>query len=439
MKYSYIKLITILAILTVLLLQVMWLFNTYNLLEKELYNKINSALSQSVDKELTVRLSSTKIPEGTVISGEAITNEGGLDTGMFGFQELLISFNRPLSLSVLDSIYFCDLKENNISVRYIINKIDPKTNKILKTTASDSTGELKGGMKSKIVPITKDNSEGIQAIIISPYEAIFQKMTLLLIASAIMAVVIGYCLFFQVKMIIRQNKIAQLRQDFTYAMIHDMKTPLSTILMGLNALKSGKLDDKKDKKDKYFAICAEESEHLHELAEKILTIAKLEENKLTLDKENIDLHTMIDTLIEKFKVKSTKEVVFTTFFSQDANFVVADQGYLKEAISNLIDNAIKYSHEKVNINISCIKENHYIKIKVKDNGLGISLRDQAKIFEKFERAAAVGKKDGATGFGLGLNYVLRVVQAHNGTIDVFSSKGEFSEFSINLPILMEEL
>ena len=114
---------------------------------------------------------------------------------------------------------------------------------------------------------------------------------------------------------------------------------------------------------------------------------------------------------------------------------------LKEAISNLIDNAIKYSGDSVRIDISVGSDDTYTWIRVKDNGFGISHQDQKKIFEKFERAAAIdrNRKGGAAGFGLGLNYVYRVAEAHGGEVRVFSIEGQSSEFTIYLPILIQTI
>lgn len=105
-------------------------------------------------------------------------------------------------------------------------------------------------------------------------------------------------------------------------------------------------------------------------------------------------------------------------------------------LGNLLDNAIKYSHEEVKIDIICESEKGFCKIKVCDNGLGIPLKDQSLIFNRFERSAAVGRsgRGGAAGFGLGLNYVQQVMLAHGGRVEVESEEGCFSEFTLYFPI-----
>ena len=119
--------------------------------------------------------------------------------------------------------------------------------------------------------------------------------------------------------------------------------------------------------------------------------------------------------------------------------VYADEEFLKEAISNLIDNAIKYSKESVKINISSSSDAKHDIINIHDNGIGIPQKDQKKIFEKFERASAIKRtrKGGPSGFGLGLNYVYQVMEAHEGRIYINSIEGEFSEFSLLIPKIIE--
>jgi len=442
MNSNYAKFITAIAILFILLLQGLWLYNAYRFVSGQIENKINICLSESNQKEVFARLSIAlqSMPKGAFISSDTISGEStSFLPNYVDLQESLVKLNRPLVISSLDSLFSKSLEQSHLKVKYILNKVNPQTGEVIQTTGKNTEELFKGALKSIIIPTNKKNTEGIQVLLISPYKVIFEQMTLMLVGSVLMALVIGYCIFFQIKIIVRQNKIAQLRQDFTYAMIHDMKTPLSTILMGINMLRSGKLDDKKEKKEKYFEICMDESNHLLTLTNRILTIAKLEQGELKLNKQIVDLKEMIGSLVNKFSINSHKKISFDLSFSDDLTFVVADYEYLKEAISNLIDNSIKYSHNEVKIDISCFKADDKIVIKVRDNGLGIAPKDQAKIFEKFERAAAVGRKGGAAGFGLGLSYVLRVIEAHGGTVSVSSVENDFCEFTISLPVLIEEL
>ena len=170
------------------------------------------------------------------------------------------------------------------------------------------------------------------------------------------------------------------------------------------------------------------------LTNKILTISKLENHKLEINKTEVELTPIIETLTDKFKAKAQKPVNF--IIGLQAKTAYADNDYLGEVISNLIDNAIKYSKESVEIHITTEESERYTILRVRDNGLGISEADQKVIFQKYERAAAAkrSRRNGASGFGLGLNFVDQVIKAHEGRIFVNSTEGEFTEFTIYLPL-----
>lgn len=263
-------------------------------------------------------------------------------------------------------------------------------------------------------------------------------MGLLLAGTFIIMLLVIVCIGHQVRFISRFEKIFQIREDFSYAMIHDMKTPLTTIIMALKFLRSGKLDDKPEIKDRYFSIAETESDHLLTLTNKVLTISKLENHKLEMNKTTVDLVPMLDKLTEKFKTKSQKPVEFTLDFQSKSAY--ADSEYLEEVISNLIDNSIKYSKDSVQINITAEESDRYTALKIRDNGLGIAEKDIHLIFQKFERTSAVkrNRRNGVSGFGLGLSFVDQVVKAHHGKTFVTSIEGEFTEFIIYLPLTDSE-
>lgn len=259
-------------------------------------------------------------------------------------------------------------------------------------------------------------------------------MGLLIVATVIILVFVIGCIIYQIKIISRINKISQIREDFSYAMVHDMKTPLTTIFTALSFLHSGRLDDKPETKEKFFRVAKEEADRLLTLTNKLLTISKLENKKLEMDCRKVMLEPMLVGLAEKFKMKSEKAVSFE--FDLQESEIYADAEYMEEVFGNLIDNSIKYSKESVDIRISSSSNDHYSIIKVYDNGLGIPEKDRRAIFNKYERASA-GKRNGkkkTSGFGLGLNFVDQVIKAHDGRIFVNSVEGEFTEFTICLPL-----
>ena len=430
-KTKYLKIITAISLTSILALQLMWLCNTYILIRNNISEEINQILYTGMEDEAITRLNKT--PKGTNIKGEAATDSIPEITYL---EEGLYNLGYYISIEDVDSIASTLLLEHKISSDFILNLINPKTGKVLQQSKKGNFC-LWNAIHSKEIPIRTDLSQTVQMILVNPHWSIFARMGILLLSTAVMVVFAFIGLFYQIKIIITERKIARLKEDFSYAMIHDMKTPISSAIMCTSRLHSGKLDDKPEIKNHYFTIVENELEHLLALSNKVLTLAKLEQHKLEMNKKEVPLSPMIEDLIEKFTIKTEKTIHFTTDLKTEK--VYADEEFLKEAISNLIDNAIKYSKESVKINISSSSDANHDIINIYDNGIGIPQKDQKKIFEKFERASAIKqtRKGGPSGFGLGLNYVYQVMEAHEGRVYINSIEGEFSEFSLLIPKIIE--
>lgn len=430
-KTKYLKIITAISLTSILALQLMWLCNTYILIRNNISEEINQILYTGMEDEAITRLNKT--PKGTNIKGEAATDSIPEITYL---EEGLYNLGYYISIEDVDSIASTLLLEHKISSDFILNLINPKTGKVLQQSKKGNFC-LWNAIHSKEIPIRTDLSQTVQMILVNPHWSIFARMGILLLSTAVMVVFAFIGLFYQIKIIITERKIARLKEDFSYAMIHDMKTPISSAIMCTSRLHSGKLDDKPEIKNHYFTIVENELEHLLALSNKVLTLVKLEQHKLEMNKKEVPLSPMIEDLIEKFTIKTEKTIHFTTDLKTEK--VYADEEFLKEAISNLIDNAIKYSKESVKINISSSSDANHDIINIYDNGIGIPQKDQKKIFEKFERASAIKqtRKGGPSGFGLGLNYVYQVMEAHEGRVYINSIEGEFSEFSLLIPKIIE--
>lgn len=429
MNRKFIVIFTIVGLLAILSLQTIWLLNTYKLVRNNVYGDINTILNDALTETIS-DISKLGVPEGSTISSGPINDSIPANTY---FYEGLCKLGVDIPLVYIDSIAIGLLAKANIESEYILCFVNPINGEISQKSKSKDIPFL-GVIKSEIIPLRINYSQGIQLILLNPYWTIIKRISLLMLATAIMMIMVITCIIYQIKIIIRQDKIAKVRQDFSYAMIHDMKTPLSSITSCIGFLHSGNMDDNPGLRKKYYHIIDDEAGHLLTLANKVLTISKLESHKLEMNKTEVLLEPMIEDLIEKFTAKTVKPLHFIT--DLQAKEVYADEEYLKEAISNLIDNAIKYSKESIEITISSLTNATYSLIKIHDNGIGISEKDQKIIFEKFERASAfkrsrLGK---VAGFGLGLNYVYQVMEAHEGNVIVNSIEKEFSEFTLFIPL-----
>lgn len=432
------KIVTAASLFVLFCLQAMWSVYTYRVLYVGLEETCNSLIESAVHRDVITRLESGKLPEGARIIGGGLKENGRED--FTPVQEALIEYNVPISLTQFDSIYQAFLIAENIHTKTIINKINLRTGEVLEST--DPTFRTWWGMvETKPMLLRRDGTEAICAIIVSPHKNVFSRLGLLFIGSLVSIFFVGWGIAYQVKIILLQNRIAELRKNFSNAMVHDMKTPLNTIMIGISALVSGKIDHDAEKKKKHFDIIENSCCRLHSLIDKVMTLAKIEEEKLILDRVKVPLKPLIDEQVRSFSIRTDKRITFEVDCSETEQ-VYADPMHLREIISNLIDNAVKYSDTSVHIQISCHTTPNEKRISVSDNGFGIPLKDQALIFEKFERASAANKRSlrgGATGFGLGLTYVQQVMQAHHGSIEVESIEGQGSRFTLVFPLLMQEI
>ena len=444
MAGKYIKIVTFLALIIIVVIQGVWLANTYRLVESRLSSASARLFPRAVVDEAWERLNSLAGETGEREPLGTSMNYKDMD-GLLGlFDHMAIYLNEyndsvyqsEISLPLLDSIFTTSLSKEGFHAKLVCEVVD-SLGMPIRSEASDLSSYGSRMIKTPAVPLNTEHTEAVRAVIVNPYWVIIRQMGALLIATAVLILFVAGCVIYQVRIIIRQDKIAHLRQDFTYAMIHDMKTPISTISMAGHALESGMLDHNPELRKQYFSVLNEESARLLGLSEKILTIAKLEQSHLRLNREAVDLNAMFEELIHKYEVKAEKKVTFERTCAITST-LMADGAYLREAISNLIDNSLKYSDDPVTIRLSAEERENNIQIKVWDNGWGIPLRQRKRIFEKFQRGGLEYRKDkSVSGFGLGLNYVYRVIMAMNGSVAVNSIEGEYSEFVLTLPIQKE--
>ena len=428
----FITILSVVGLVGAMALQMIWIYNSYELIKNDILNEGYATIEKALEEEGNMRFGKT--PKGTeIMSGP--TND--TIPPMTYFYERLSDMGYPMSLHNLDSITAELLTQNGLGNQYYIDIINLKTGEKINGIGTQKEPSFMA-VKPKYFPIRSDYTQVVQLIITNPNKTFLERMGLMLAGTFIIMLLVIVCISYQVRFISRFEKIFQIREDFSYAMIHDMKTPLTSIIMALKFLRSGKLDNRQEMKDKYFDIAENEADHLLTLTNKVLTISKLENHKLEMNRTEIELTPIIDKLTEKFKAKSQKTVNFITDIKAETAY--ADAEYLEEVLSNLIDNSIKYSDESVEIKISTAQDDRYTMLKIRDNGFGISEKDIHLIFQKFERASAIkrSRKNGASGFGLGLSFVDQVVKAHHGKIFVTSIEGEFTEFIIYLPLTDSE-
>ena len=428
MKTNRTKILSTVALIALLFIQIFWMWSTYNINAKQLGKDCDEILEQALDKEVDSRF------EKYYDEGDTITAEDSYHPELSFYDHIYKKTHQDANIDSLTAIADSIVKAKELPFHIAINKIDMRTGKILNGYKNQNNlFPFLEEAKTSIIPVRLDKSVGFQMTIQDGDVYIISKNWILLLTSLLTTIIIVLSLIDQINYIDEQERIKLLREDFSYAMVHDMKSPLTSIIMGTRYLHSGVLEKKPDVKEKYFTIVEDEAQHLLSLINRLLTISKLEHGKLNIHKTEVDLEPMIDDVVDKFEAKSSKPISIKVDIACPT--ALADEQYLKEAISNIVDNATKYSKKQIYIKISTFENEKNVFIKVYDEGIDIAKSELKTIFNRYERAAEHEKNPKKTrgGFGIGLNYVLQVINAHGGKITVKSEKDKYSEFTITLP------
>ncbi|MGV8878037.1 MAG: sensor histidine kinase [Sphingobacteriaceae bacterium] len=263
---------------------------------------------------------------------------------------------------------------------------------------------------------------------------ILTRMTAGMATSGALLVVLVFCFGYTLFSILKQKKISEMKTDFINNMTHEFKTPVSTIMIASEALKDVEMAHDKNRVFKLANIIYEENLRLGSHIERVLNIARIEQDDFKLDIKTVDVNDLILAVIDSMALKLQKHDAKVTLELQaDHPFIEADELHFSNVVYNLIDNAIKYSQESPKINVRTQYKNKQLLISVADQGIGMNKEQQSKIFEQFYRIPT-GNLHDVKGFGLGLSYVNTIVKRLNGSISVKSEKDKGSEFEMRFVV-----
>ncbi|MBS1562732.1 MAG: GHKL domain-containing protein [Bacteroidetes bacterium] len=231
----------------------------------------------------------------------------------------------------------------------------------------------------------------------------------------------------------QQRRLAQLKNDFISNMTHELKTPIATVSVAIEALRNFNALEDPQKTNEYLDISANEMHRLGLLVDKVLKLSMFENREIALNKEQFDLVELARAVMISMKLQFEKQHAEVTLDTTGKNFIItADKLHMTSVLYNLLDNALKYSKDNPKIDIHIIDHTQFIELRVTDNGIGIAKEYKGRIFEKFFRVPS-GNRHNIKGYGLGLSYVSHILQRHMGFIQVESELGKGSTFSAKMP------
>lgn len=260
---------------------------------------------------------------------------------------------------------------------------------------------------------------------------LLQEMWLPLMINLALVLFIFVALTFMFKTILTQKKLSEMRNDFISNMTHEFKTPISTISLACEAMSdSDMVKDAETDYQPFIKIIHDENQRLSTLVERILQSAIIDRGELNLNMESLNLNEMLKDLVQnaQFRISGSEGEIYLEL-PEEIIEVNGDRLHVRNAISNLIDNAIKYSRENPVIHIRLKRIHGKIHLSVADKGIGIKKEYIAKIFDKLYRIPT-GNLHDVKGFGLGLNYVKAIAQMHGWNVHVKSKYREGSEFTL---------
>jgi len=262
-----------------------------------------------------------------------------------------------------------------------------------------------------------------------------EEMPQPVVTSVILTIIISLTFSLTIFIIYRQRKLSELKNDFISNMTHELKTPVSTISLASQMLDDSNINLDKKRLSGILKIIDDESKRLSFQIEKVLQTSLFEKGRIHMKTDLLDVHDIINTSAKNMKLRlAEKGGSLREELNADNTAVAADEMHLTNVFYNLLDNAVKYSRDDVPPEIVVSTENtkNGIRIKVSDNGIGISPEHRKRVFNKFYRVQK-GDVHNVKGFGLGLSYVKRVIEEHKGKISVESNTGAGTVFKIFLP------
>ena len=349
------------------------------------------------------------------------------------------SIYERVNYQVLDSLLRYEVKMKGIEIpfEYGISSLENPSYLHYASSMKYKVSGLKSDKDTysvNLFPNDYSNSESYLRVYFPNQDRyIIRNIWMMYATSLLLILVVLGCFYVAVSTIVKQKQLADIKNDFINNMTHEFKTPISTISLATQMLGDEAVTASPSMFKRYLGIIRDENKRLGSQVEKVLQTAQMERGEVRLNLGTVNVHQIIERVLENISPQiELREGIIDMDLQAENSEIQADEVHLTNIIFNLLDNANKYSPEKPIIKITTGNTEKGLSIKVSDQGIGMTKESIKQIFEKFYRVPT-GNVHDVKGFGLGLSYVKKMVEEHNGRINVVSKIGEGSEFEVVLP------
>lgn len=382
----------------------------------------NAQSQAQLAKEKSERQDLEKVLQKTQLAKEVFSD--------FLFKERPIL--QRIQPAYLDSLIRKELADKGVNLGYSFGIQSAPKNWTY--TSSPEIKQQKALFEADLFPNDLHPSKNILKIYFPDSGAfIWQTMGLSLAGSGLLLLVMIGCFYFAVLTILRQKKLAIVKNDFINNMTHEFKTPITSISLATQLLQEELKPGKNESILRYLGIIKDENTRLGQQVERVLQTAQMEREEIALKRKKVDMAALIHQVVEiNGPLIESVNGSLQLSLGEHPAIVVVDEVHISNVLNNLIDNAVKYSPTNPHIEIEVTEQGQGISIQVKDQGIGMPKEALSNIFDAFYRVPT-GNVHNVKGFGLGLSYVKKIVEAHGGKVHVKSKLGEGSTFEIYLP------
>jgi two-component system phosphate regulon sensor histidine kinase PhoR len=419
-----------LSLLGIIALQVSWFKNLLVVQEEKLLFKIDQAhraVAFDLSRYATSSTLKKKFDDPITSTQDHITL-----SKLYTASEIRDKFSRAFEAEGFKKVQFefalvangvAELQSSGFYEAYLnVDTVNNRYKSMVIQTGSD--------LDAAMIP-----AETIELVVLDFKGELYESLTWMIIGSIVFTLIILTAFYLTVRTLLAQKKLSEIKSDFINNMTHEFKTPLATISLAVDALKNEKVQQDKEKMQYFSGIIKEENKRMNKHVETILQAALMDKQELKLNFKQLHAHEIISRVVDNFRLQlEDKQGRIELTLNAKEDLVNADEVHFTNLVSNLIDNAIKYSKENLHIRVYTHCTHKHFIFRVEDNGIGMSKESVKRIFEKFYRAHT-GNIHNVKGFGLGMSYVKTVVDAHKGRIRVDSTLGKGSVFTVEIPIM----